>query len=304
MQSIPEAFVRTTLQLYGERGATWLQGLPLLLVECERRWSVAVLPPFANLSYNYVAPAVRSDGMPVVVKAGVPNPDLMTEIEALRFYDGRGMVQLLDADPEQGILLLERLQPGAPLSTLPDDEQATIIAAQVMQQLWQPAPAVHNLPTVARWTSGLKRLRRHYDGGTGPIPAHMVDLAENLFAALVPSSAEPVLLHGDLHHDNILAAQRAPWLAMDPKGLIGEPAYETGALLRNPIQHLPYWPDQARIQARRVDLLAELLDCDRQRLIGWGVAQAVLSAWWDIADHISGWEPVIACAEHLATLLS
>ncbi len=106
-----------------------------------------------------------------------------------------------------------------------------------------------------------------------------------------------MLLHGDLHHDNILAAERAPWLALDPKGVAGEPAYEVGALMRNPR------PQPAEVLARRASILAEVLDIDRQRILGWSFAQAVLSAWWNIEDQGHGWEGAIEVAERLSTLL-
>jgi streptomycin 6-kinase len=109
--------------------------------------------------------------------------------------------------------------------------------------------------------------------------------------------AEPVLLHGDLHHWNILAAGRQPWLALDPKGIVGEPAYEVGALLRNP-DLMPL-----QVQERRVDQLTAELGFDRYRILGWGIAQAVLSAWWSYEDHGHGWESAVACAEILAALL-
>lgn len=300
--TVPRGFARTIRELHGETGDEWLQCLPALLADCALRWSLTILPPFEPLTYNYVAPAIRRDGTDVVLKVGVPNPELLTEIEALRQFDGHGMVQLLDADPELGILLLERLKPGAPLSELGDDQQATSIAAQVMRQLWRPAPPQHPFPTVAKWATGLERLRRRFGGGTGPLPSGWVEAAEYLFGELIGSMAEPVLLHGDLHHENILSAERQPWLALDPKGVVGEPAYEVGALLRNPIPGLLKQPHPERTLARRVDQLAEELGLDRARLVDWGLAQAVLSAWWGIEDHGHGWEWGIACAEVLATL--
>jgi streptomycin 6-kinase len=284
------------VDLHGDQGAAWLRQLPHLLGQCARRWSLTLLPPF-ELSYNYVAPAVTDAGLPVVLKVGVPDPELLAEIAALQHYDGRGIVQLLDADPGQGILLLEQLRPGTPLFELDDEERATAIAARLMRQLWRPVGSDHPFPTVARWAAGLQRLRRHFDGGAGPFPAPVLERAESLFAELVPSMAPPVLLHGDLHHWNILAARRQPWLALDPKGIVGEPAYEVGAWLRNP------GPLSRRAQARRVDQLAQLLGFDRERILGWGVAQAVLSAWWSYEDHGHGWEPAIACAETLASLM-
>lgn len=299
MPALPPTFTRTIHELYGERGERWLANLPGLLAACARRWSLAIAQPFPNLTYNYVAPAARADGVEVVLKVGPPNPELLTEIAALRGYDGRGSVRLLDADPEWGALLLERLRPGVPLTTVAGDEAATLIAAQVMRQLWRPAPPDHAFPTVARWAAGLQRLRQTFAGGVGPFPAGLVATAENLFAELLPSMAEPVLLHGDLHHDNILQAQRQPWLALDPKGVVGEPAYELGALLRNPQPQLLAYPEPARILARRVDLLAEFFGLARERIIGWGVAQAVLSAWWSYEDHGHGWAPAMTVARLL-----
>ena len=135
------------------------------------------------------------------------------------------------------------------------------------------------------------------------MPEALVADAEGLFGELIGSMAEPVLLHGDLHHDNILAAQREPWLAIDPKGLVGEPAYEVGALLRNPhLRRLVAAPNVEQTMARRVAQLSEELSLDRERIRGWGLAQAVLSAWSSIEDHGLGWEPAIACAEILAAL--
>lgn len=290
------------LELHGATGAAWLSKLPTLVAECAVRWSLTVMPPFENLTYNYVAPAVRADGADVVLKIGVPNPELLTEISALRIFDGHGIVQLLDADPALGALLLERLKPGATLLTIADNAQATHIAAQVMRQLWRPAPEHHSFPTIAKWAKGFERLRKQFDGGTGPFPKHFVAAAESIYAEFIGSMAESVLLHGDLHHENILSAERQPWLALDPKGVGGEPAYEVGALLRNPLPQLLDAPEPGRILARRVDQLADELGFDRARIIGWGLAQAVLSAWWSFEDHGHGWEPAIRCAEILAEL--
>ena len=110
---------------------------------------------------------------------------------------------------------------------------------------------------------------------------------------------EPVVLHGDLHHYNILSAVREPWLAIDPKGVVGEAEYEVGALLRN---HLLSTVRPERLLARRVDQLTDELGFERQRIVGWGLAQAVLSAWWSFEDTGQVWDEAIACAEVLAEL--
>jgi streptomycin 6-kinase len=249
-----------------------------------------------------VAPARRTGGEEIVLKLGVPNPELTNEIAALQLYDGTGAAQLLDADAEAGVLLMERLTPGAPLADVVDDEVATEIAAGVMRRLWRRVPAEHSFPDVRRWAQALYGLRERFGGVTGPLPPRLVDHAVHLHDELIASSAAPTVLHADLHHWNILTAERQPWLALDPKGVIGEPAYETGALLRNPMPGIARRPDARHILDRRVDLLAERLGFDRQRLIGWGFAQAVLSAAWDIDESLFGWEGWITVAEVLARL--
>ncbi|MCB9009158.1 MAG: phosphotransferase [Ardenticatenaceae bacterium] len=299
--NLPEHFVKTVTSTF-QGGAEWLENLPNLLVECERRWGLAIRPSPFTLSYNYVAPATLADGMEIVLKVGVPNRELRTEIAALRLYDGRGCVRLLDTDSDQGILLLERLYPGEMLTIVPDDDEATRIAAQVMQKLWRPLPAEHNFPSVADWAGGLAELRQEFGGGTGPFDEKLVDTAVSLFTDLLTSSKTPVLLHGDLHHYNILSAANG-WQVIDPKGIVGEPAYEVGALLRNPFTLFDE-PDLKRIMARRLEILAETLGLDRERLRQWSLAQAVLSAWWSYEDggDFTDCEPTMRLAAVLAEL--
>lgn len=287
---------------FGGEGAAWLARLPAILARCVERWSLALEPPFA-LSYNYVAPARRADGLPVVLKVGCPHPELFAEMDALRHFDGDGACRLLDVDAERGALLLERVQPGTPLTrvALEDDERATAIAIDLMRQLWRPPPARHSFPTVAAWAGGIAELRGRFDGGTGPLPARLVEEAEECFAWLLATTAAPQLLHGDLHHDNILAATREPWLLIDPKGLVGDPGYDLGAFLYNPWPGLLALPRPGRVIARRVDQLSEGLGMERARVRGWGLAQAVLSACWSIEDE-QDWRHTIACAEYLAAL--
>lgn len=302
MSTLPSTFTRTITRLCGEAGRAWLRDLPALLAACERRWSLTLGPPFPDLSHNYVAPAIRADGTAVVVKACLPGGEFVAEGAALGLYAGRGAVRLLDADPVREVLLLERVQPGMLLSAVPDDERATTIAATVMRQLWRPAPPDGPFPHVADWAAGLRGLREVFDGGTGPLPSALVAEAERLFAEFGASAAAPVVLHGDLHHFNILAAGDGRWVAIDPKGLIGEPAYEPGALLRNPWPGLLDAPHPGRILARRVDQLAEELGFDRVRIRGWALAQAVLAACWSLEGDGDGWRFPLACAELLAAI--
>jgi streptomycin 6-kinase len=128
------------------------------------------------------------------------------------------------------------------------------------------------------------------------LPAPVFDRAEHLAERLLATTRTAVLLHGDLHHANILSGTRAPWLAIDPKGVVGDPGAEVGPFLRNPR------PISARALSRRLDILADELAYDRPRLRDWGIAHAVLSACWSLEDHGSGWHTAIATAEALMRL--
>lgn len=293
-------FARFVVSIWGAEGSAWLDRLPALVDEFARRWSLESLEAPFEQSYNYVLAARRRDE-PVVLKLGVLRAELRSEVAALRLYDGDGAVRVLEADPDHGALLLERLLPGEPLATLAfeDDAAAIAIAAHALARWRRPAPPDHTFPTIADWGRGFERIRARFGGGTGPLPAGLTGRAESLFSELLASSGPPVVLHGDLHHGNILSATREPWLVIDPKGVVGEAEYEVGALLANPSPELAADPATA---ARRVAQLADLLGFDRQRIRDWAFAQAILRAWWGIEDDQSpnpGW---LAIAETFAAL--
>lgn len=305
MLHVPEDFRRTNVELYGRAGEEWLAGLSATLDECARRWSLRLGEAFAPLSYNYVVRAARAGGEGVVLKVGFPCRELRTEEAALRVFDGRGSVRLIATAPDLGALLLERLVPGAPLAEMVDegrDEEATRAAARLMREFWRPLPEAHDFPTAADWAAGFGRMRARFGGGCGPLPALLVARAEGLMRELLSTARESVLLHGDLHHGNVLSAGRRAWLAIDPKGLAGEPAYEVGALLRNPLPQLLRMRRPAEVLKRRVEVLSEELGVDGARVRGYGIAQALLSAWWTVEDGGSGWEPTVECARLLDSL--
>lgn len=285
--NLPHAFQQTILDLYTEEGRAWLTNLPHLLADCTTRWGLVLDEPWPQLSYNLVILG-RMGEQAIMLKLGVPSPALVREQAALVAYNGRASARLLAAEPAWGALLLERLEPGTPLSQLArlspaDDDCATRHAAELMRALWRPLPPTpHPFRPVREWAGGLAKLRPTFGGGTGPFAAVLVDTAERLFAELLAGEGEPVLLHGDLHHDNILQSG-AGWQAIDPQGMWGEPAYEVGALLRNPLG-VHKWPNLPQRMARRLAILADELAIPRERLWGWGMAQAVLSAWWDYED--------------------
>jgi len=299
--NLPSSFTTTILNTYRDDGRRWLAELPALIDEASRRWGLTHITPVENLSYNFVAyadqpapsGAQRSRG--VVLKLGVPNPELTSEMAALRCFDGDGAVRLLEADPERGMCLLERLHPGEMLAALADDDQRTHLAADVMLRLWRPAPQGLPFIKLSDWFAGLDGLRPRFGGGTGSFPKRILEMAEALIPELFTTSSPPLLIHGDLHHFNILSSGRG-WLAIDPKGVIGPPEYEVGPLLLNPWNEIK-GADAIRITERRIAILSERLGFPRQRLRDWAVCHAVLSAWWNIEDNDEGSEYALACAE-------
>ncbi len=297
---MPEGFARTQVSLRGEAGLAWLNRLPALTEEISHRWSLQVGGPFPNLSYNWVAPALRQNGVPAVLKLSFPgDKEFLTEAAALTSFGGRGICRLLELDPTLGAMLLERLQPGRPLTAVEDDEEATALAANVMKNLRRPVPPDHGFPTVSGWARGFERLRSRFDGGTGPMPEGLVVEAETLFAELLASEGEGLLLHGDLHHENILSAGGGSWLAIDPKGVVGEAAYEAAALLHNPVEALDT-PDPRKLLERRLVVLSAELGLDRARIRAYGLAQAVLAAYWSLEDGGRVWDEALTFAGLLA----
>lgn len=279
--NLPEKFIQTVLGVHKEIGEQWLNSFDHLIQYCEQNWSLQVGAPY-SLSFNFAAPVLFNDGREAVLKLCVPGKEFHTELEALRLYGGNGIAKLIDADQERGVMILERLQPGHTLNTVENDEEATVIAASLMKKLHIPVPASHYeiFPTTAKWAEGLERLREHFNGGTGPFPVRMVQKAEQLFAKLNRAVKNPVLLHGDLHHENILSAEREPWIAIDPKGLIGEAEYGVIQFLLNnlPDDHV------AEVTERRIDIFVEELKLDKARVLSWAFCHSILSAWWCIED--------------------
>jgi streptomycin 6-kinase len=256
---IPSRIVQTALQLRGEAGPPWLERLPGIIESCVQQWSLVLNPPFSQLSYNWAAPGMLQNGAPIVLQVCFPDKEFFTEAEALRIYDGRGSVRLLAVDLEGGALLLERLLPGAALESMVDDQQATHIAARVMQTLWRPAPQESAFPSFATWIKNMARLAPSLVEPHSAFPARWIERALSLFVDLSDPHVELVLLHGDLHQGNILSAGREPWLAIDPKGVTGEPVCETGPLLINVLPSFSDTRETRRVLLRRMAQLAEEL---------------------------------------------
>jgi streptomycin 6-kinase len=295
---ISDQFIKAALDNRGEQGKALVENLPSLLSLSIERWGLSLDAPFTNLTFNYVTPGHDRAGNEVVLKIGVPSKELLSEGEALKLFNGRGAIHLIDSVPEKGILLLERARPGESLVSEVEDAKATKIAALVMKNLWVDAPVDSPFPTVADWMKGFSRLRAKFNGGIGPLPENLVSEAERSARELLSSSPVTKLLHGDLHQDNIVKSGDN-WVAIDPKGLVGDPAYEVGAFLRNPGSLYEDENIAVKIVEERLRIFAEVLGFSRERMLKWAYVQAVLSAWWVIEDGGSSFESALKCGEIL-----
>jgi streptomycin 6-kinase len=287
---LPREFLKNIHAEFGERGREWLSRLPKLVEEASDRWGLKDVQAVTNLSYNFVAfascpspppPVPRGEGS-VVLKIGVPNQELTSEMNALKIFDGEGACRLLDFDEEKGFLLIERLEPGRMLADLDDDDERTHIALDTMQNLWKPVPAggTKGLIRLEAWFDGLKEIRPMFNGGTGPIPGKLLERVEAALPDLF-ADGEVRLMHGDFHHYNILSSERG-WLAIDPKGVIGPAGYEIGPLMLNPwIKPMDRISFKSQAE-RRVSIIKERTGWAREKIIGWSLAHSVLSAYWDL----------------------
>ncbi len=273
----------------GQAGAEWFDRLPDLIRSFAKEWQLTVLAPFPNLSYNFVTPVQRADGSPAVLKLNFPDHDAVCEIEAMRRFPRDAAVEVLEADEERGAMLLERVTPGQSLRGMPE-EQAVAATCAVIRKLHRPLVDPHPFPTVANWGEVYGRIRKQFGGTSGPFPQALFDEGEETYLALVASSGPTILLHGDLHHDNILTATREPFLAFDPHGVAGEAEYECGSFLRNWLPDLLELPDPAGATNRRLDQFDGELGFDRERLRGWGMSQAVMSTLWSLESGEERWQ--------------
>jgi streptomycin 6-kinase len=281
VESIPPLLARNVVGAWGEAGRAFLAELPRMLAVVLQDWELTVEQPLP-MSFHWVASVRRAGGAPAVLKLGVPGlPDVADEVTALRHFDGVGAVRLLAHDAGHGAVLLEKAVPGTAASAVPADRDLVATAAliTVMRRLHRPAADDVALPDlVARnRRSFVDHLARY--PGDGPFPRLLVTRAMSVLTELAEAPAQRVVLHGDLHHDNVLRADREPWLAIDPHGVVGDPGAEVGAMLYNPD---PAHRDPALVALvpARVEQLADGLGLPIERVVAWGFVQAVLSAVW------------------------
>ena len=232
-----------------------------------RDWELRLGDPYPPGAAGYVVRAELADGTPAVLKLQHGHREDEQEADALERWAGEGAVRLLRRDDDRHALLLERCEPGTPLSEGPADPLRVLI--DVLPRLWKDATGFHTLADeVAHWA---------LDGETG-------ELARELAA----TQGELVLVHQDLHGDNVLAARREPWLVIDPKPLAAEREFAVAPIVRSP--ELGHSKQQA---LGRLDRLCAELGLDRERARRWTVVQTI--AWcggsnpWPLALEVAEW---------------
>jgi streptomycin 6-kinase len=245
--------------------------------EAAERWSLALGEPYVQGAAGYTVRATTDDATPVVLKIVHPHRESEHEADALEAWDGNGAIRLLDRDESGCALVLERCDPGTPLAAIGQDAALDVLIG-LLPRLWiTAAEPFHTLADEAAWW--YPQLPRTKLG----------DAAREAIETLAHTQGEQVLLHQDLHGDNVLAAQREAWLAIDPKPLVGEREFGIAALVRGP--ELGHGEREVR---HRLDRLTAELGLDRERAKGWAIGQTIA---WGVAHerHVEVARWLLAC---------
>ena len=230
-------------------------------------WGLKIGSELEGATCSVVFEATDSVGQDLVLKAPFSYVEERESWHVLRAFAGDGGVEVLRQDDESGAVLMPRLRPGKTLTEAGlSDDDATAICARLILQL-RTAPIVE-ARTLARWCQEL------FEDPTNSL----VDEARKVYEKLMEAPPAPMLLHGDLHHFNILSSG-VQWVAIDPKGILGDPAFEIAGFMRNPVPN----PPGADGMARRLRLFADLLGDPPERLWGWAFTETVLC--WKQSDE-------------------
>ncbi len=276
---LPRAFLAM-----GERDGSWepwLAALPRLVRDVAEEWQLGFDGEPRHGVCALVVPVRTSSGRPAALKASWPHEEEEHEHLALQTLHGRGMVRLLRADPRRHVMLLERLHADVDLRG-PSDVEACEVVAGLYRRIHVPAPPqLRTLPSyVERWTARLARLPKD-----APVPRRLVEQAVSLGRDLV---ADPrsvgTMIHGDLHYENVLAADREPWLAIDPKPMSGDPHYEPAPMLWNRWDEVVASGDVRAAVRRRFHALVDAAGLDEDRARDWVVVRELHNALWTIED--------------------
>ncbi|WP_053599759.1 aminoglycoside phosphotransferase family protein [Bacillus sp. FJAT-18017] len=296
--NLPSEFVEKITGAFGSDGTRWLENLEGLVAKYAEKWGLTIEGPAGNLTYNYVVKACDKEGTPVILKLGVPNYDFINEARTVRQYNGEACARLLAEDATNGAMLLEQLIPGQNLSVLNDEEQAAKEYIQVWKNIRRKLPNNFSPPSILDWAEGFTRYKSQFPDGGEPIPFEAIERA-NAYMKELHDPDQIELLHGDLHHENILLSERG-WLAIDPKGVSGNPYYDIMSFL---INHLHNKKHPRELLKNRINWICEGLGLDKKRLLKASYALGTLYACWGIEDH-GEWKETYQCVEWIAEFLT
>ncbi len=285
---LPSRLAASVDQWKGPVALRWKDRLPGIIADAQRRWGISVGAPFEPGGANsFVAPASTSDGRNAVYKCTIPHPEAIGEADALEIYDGDGAVRMIESQPSTYELLVERCDPGSSLWDVENDADRNSIAAGLMRRLWRTAPA-GSFGTLSAMTSQWADVtQRRLITADLPWVTGPIERGAGLLGSLPTSSSGDVLLHQDMHPGNILASRREPWLVIDPKPVVGDPAFDPIQLL---VQRRDRTVEPGGHEAVARDLvdLAKLVGLDAERIGLWAIARcAEWSMWsWDHGNTI------------------
>ncbi|MFI8521065.1 aminoglycoside phosphotransferase family protein [Streptomyces sp. NPDC085481] len=277
MIAIPGDFVRSTVAREGEPGRAWAARLPGLVVELLERWSLTLDGEVLHGGVGVIVPVRRGDKERAVLKLSFPHPGNVHEPDAFGVWGGRGAVRLYERDDERFAMLLERADTST-LAELADGDEVVRVAGRIGRRLAVPAP--RGLPRLSEQAGAWEReLLTDADELPHTMARRAVDAAVATVRELGREQPD-TLVHGDLHARNILRAEREPWLAVDPKGYAGDPAYDGGTLLKSRALTFLEADDPRRAAHRVVAGYAEAAELERERVRRWAQLHVVQAAFW------------------------
>ncbi|NYF30267.1 MULTISPECIES: aminoglycoside phosphotransferase family protein [unclassified Microbacterium] len=271
----------------------WAAQVSAVALDLQQRWELRPEGTVRSGEAGVFIPVRRADGTPAALKLQVPRAETTAAIIGLTRWQGAGIVRLLDSDADRGGMLLERLQGDRALETVEDDDAAVRVVGGLLARLHAVA-APDGLPRLATITAEMiadaAAAARVLDDDDRSRLDRWVDTV-----SAVADDTGDRLLHWDLHYGNVLAADREPWLAIDPEPLVGDPGFDLWPALDSGWSDDPAPTDAPRLVRRRFDILTEMLDLDRHRAAAWTRARLLQNTLWDIEDG----QPAISAAAKL-----